>query len=235
MTICEFEQIISALKAVDSSIDNQKLSSAILKLQAVKKNEYSGFDIKSGNLVIDGGPWGDSVGYKTKLKVIQKCVDENLQLQIKYHDRNGVVSERVIDPYIIVFKQGLWYVYAFCNLRNEFRFFKTGRIEHAKILDNFKRQDVCEKDLPFDTWHTSVETIDVVMEIKQEVLSDVEEWLGIENVEEIDGKFRANVKLPNDDGLVSKIMSYGSGIKVLSPTPLKKKIKDFASEILKNY
>ncbi|MBE7087781.1 MAG: YafY family transcriptional regulator [Clostridiales bacterium] len=235
MTVSEFDQVINALTAINDGVENQKLSAAILKLKAVKKNEYSGFDIKSGNLVIDGGPWGDTVGYKSKLKVLQKCADECLQLSIKYHDRNGSVTERVIDPYIIVFKQGLWYVYAFCHLRNEFRFFKTGRIESAKILSEFKRQDISEKNLPFDFWHNNVESVEVGFEVGKEVLSDVEEWLGIENVEEIGGKFKATAKLPNDDGLVSKIMSYGSGLKVLYPTELKNKIKKVANEILKSY
>ncbi len=236
MTSQEFDQVISALNAINNEVENKHLTNAITKLTAVSKHEYSGFDIKSGNLIIDGGPWGDAVGYKTKLKVVQKCVDENLQLSIRYHDRNGSVTERIIDPHIILFKQGLWYVYAYCHLRNTFRFFKTGRIEQATVLSTkFVRQDVSGMDLPLDFWHNSVETTEVVMEISTEVLSDVEEWLGIENVEQIGGKFRATVKLPNDDGLVSKIMSYGKGIKIISPASLVKKIKDNANEIIKSY
>lgn len=235
LTVNEFDQVINALSAINVGVDNKTLSAVITKLQAVSKNEYSGFDIKSGNLVIDGGPWGDTVGYKNKLKLLQKCIDENAQLSIKYHDRNGTVTERVIDPHIIVFKQGLWYVFAYCNLREDFRFFKTGRIEQAQITGTkFTRRDLA-KDLPFDFWHNSVQTVDVDMEISKDVLSDVEEWLGIENVEEVGGKHLAHVKLPNDDGLVSKIMSYGKGIKVLAPKELKTKIKTFANEIINNY
>jgi predicted DNA-binding transcriptional regulator YafY len=235
LSVSEFDQVINALSAINVGVDNKTLSAVITKLQAVSKNEYSGFDIKSGNLVIDGGPWGDTVGYKNKLKLLQKCIDENAQLSIKYHDRNGTVTERVIDPHIIVFKQGLWYVFAYCNLREDFRFFKTGRIEQAQITGTkFNRRDL-SKDLPFDFWYNSVETVDVDMEISKDVLSDVEEWLGIENVEEIGGKHLAHVKLPNDDGLVSKIMSYGKGIKVLAPKELKNKIKAFASDIIDNY
>lgn len=236
LTINEFEQVINALSAINDGVENKHLSAAIVKLQAVSKHEYSCFDIKSGNLVIDGGPWGDTVGYKNKLKVLQNCIENTLQLSIRYHDRNGVITERVIEPHVIVFKQGLWYVYAYCNLRKTFRLFKTGRIEQATVLNTkFIRQNISEKDLPLDFWHNSVETRNVVMEISQDVLSDAEEWLGIENVEELNGKFRACVKLPYDDGLVSKIMSYGKGIKVVEPKELKEKIKQAANEIVNNY
>ena len=61
------------------------------------------------------------------------------------------------------------------------------------------------------------------------------EWLGIENVSLINGNYYANVSLPIDDGLISKIMSYGSGIKVNSPKELKQKIKEKANQVVSLY
>lgn len=236
MTVKEFESAINALTAICDSVPDKILSSAINKLKSAVKNEYSGFNVQSGNLIIDAGPWGDSVGYKSKLNVIQKSINENKKLFIKYHDRNGEITERNIEPHIILFKQGLWYVFAYCNLRKEFRFFKTGRIEHAYVTkENFVRQDISKMNLPLDFWHNSDKTSDIVMEINQNCLSDVEEWLGIENVNLTSGKHIANVKLPVDNGLISKIMSYGNGIKVLEPKSLANEIKKCAVKIIENY
>lgn len=236
MSVKEFEQTINALSAITESVPNKELNNVINKLKSVTKNEYSGFDVKGGNLIIDAGPWGDTVGYKSKLVVIQRSIEECKKLQIRYHDRNGDVTERIIEPHVIVFKQGLWYIFAFCHLRNEFRFFKTGRIEYATILEEkFARRNISNQELPLNFWHNSVETCEITLEIDKKCLSDIEEWLGIENVEKLNEKFYANVKLPYDDGLVSKIMSYGNGIKVISPAKLKNRICDFAKEILNNY
>ena len=236
MTEAEFEHTINTLSALNNGLTDKVLSSAITKLKAVRKNEYSGFDIKSGNLVIDGGPWGDTVGYKSKLNVIRKCIDEKLQLDITYHDRNGEITERTIEPHVLVFKQGLWYVYAFCRLRNDFRFFKTGRIAAAKITStHFERQDVSDLMLPFDSWFTGVETISVAMQVEKSCLSEIEEWLGVENVNEENGGFVARANLPDDEGLLSKIMSYGNGLKVLEPKSLKDKIKDRIKQIYDLY
>lgn len=236
MTEAEFEHTINTLSALNTGLTDKVLSSAITKLKAVRKNEYSGFDIKSGNLVIDGGPWGDTVGYKSKLNVIRKCIDERLQLNITYHDRNGEITERTIEPHVLVFKQGLWYVYAFCRLRNDFRFFKTGRIAAAKITSvHFERQDVSDLMLPFDSWFTGVETISVAMQVEKSCLSEIEEWLGVENVNEENGGFVARANLPDDEGLLSKIMSYGNGLKVLEPKSLKDKIKDRIKQIYDLY
>ncbi len=234
LSVKEYDQVIKVLTSFNNNLPDKLLENAITKLKANIKNEYSGFDIRSGNLIIDAGPWGDTIGYKAKMKIVQQCIENNTQMFIRYHDRNGTISERTIDPHVIVFKQGLWYVYAYCNTRNDFRFFKIGRIEQANILNTkFSRKDI--KDLPFDVWYESVDTIDVVFEIDKKYLSDVEEWLGIENVKEENGTFIARAKLPNDDGLLSKIISFGVGIKVVEPVDLKNKIKKFAKDIIENY
>ena len=236
MTEKEFEQTINTLTAITESVPNSEISSVINKLKATSRHEYGNFDIKSGNLIIDAGPWGDTVGYKAKLSVIQKCIENNDKLSITYHDRNGDKTTRTIEPHMIVFKQGLWYVFAYCHLRNDFRFFKTGRIEHASILnEKFTRRDLSNVELPLNFWQTSVKTIDAVFEIKKNSLSDIEEWLGIENVSFNGDKYIAEAKLPFDKGLISKIMSYGKDIKVVSPQELVDEIKSYAQEIVKSY
>ena len=236
LTVKEYEQVITSLSAIVKSVPDKVLKSAINKLKSTVKNEYSGFDIKSGNLIIDAGPWGDTEGYKSKLLIIEKSMDESSPLFIKYHDRNGEISERIIEPHVIVFKQGLWYVYAYCRLRKGFRFFKTGRREYANILPGkFIRQDLSKMNLPLDFWHNT-DTCEIVeMEVRKSVLSDIEEWLGIENVRKENGKNIARAKLPFDDGLISKIISYGNGVKILSPEILKEKVVSAAEKIVKNY
>ena len=232
----EFNNTIDVLTAITESVPNKNIESVINKLKSSIKNDYSGFNITSGNLIIDAGPWGDTVGYKAKLQTIQKAMEENKQLYIKYHDRNASPSERIIEPHTIVFKQGLWYVFAYCTLRNEFRFFKTGRIEFANILNTkFNRRDLSKIDMPLNFWENTVVAEQVVLEIDKSVLSDVEEWLGIENVKNENGKFIANAMLPYDNGLVSKIISFGSGIKIITPEKLKNEVKNVATEIFKKY
>ena len=177
------------------------------------------------------------MGYKSKLAVITKSIEQNKKLFIRYHDRNGETTERTIHPHFILFKQGIWYVYAYCNLRKHFRLFKTGRIEIAHILDEtFVREDFSKRKIPeFEFWQNDVKAEQVVLEIKKKCLSDVEEWIGVENISEENGKHTAVATLPFDDGLVSKIMSYGDNVKVLAPETLKVKIRDTARNIVANY
>lgn len=236
LTEKEFQKTIEALTSITNSISSKELESVIQKLKATVKKEYTGFDIKTGNLIIDASPWGDTLGYKNKLSVINKAIDSNNQLKIVYHDRNGTVSERIIDPHVIVFKQGVWYVYAFCHLREDFRFFKIGRIENATIQKSlFARQNVSQKNLSFEFWENSAPAVDVELEVNKSVLSDVEEWVGIENVYHENGKILVKAKFPFDNGLVSKIIGFGKGIKVNKPKELKIEIIKTINDLIKLY
>ena len=235
MTETEYRETIDALTSFESSLPSKALQSAILKLQSSVKYHSTDVDIKSGNLIIDAGPWGDAIGYKNKLTIIKKCIDENLELEISYHDRNGEITERVIEPHLILFKQGLWYVYAYCHLRNDFRFFKTGRIAKAIITNNrFARKKIDTSALPLDFWN-SVNGVETVMEISPAIVSDVEEWIGVENVSKDKDKYIARATLPLDNGLVSKILSFGKGIKVISPSELKDQITDAIEQLKELY
>ena len=64
----------------------------------------------------------------------------------------------------------------------------------------------------------------IVLEVEKSCISDIEEWLGVENVKRTDGKFIVSASLPYDNGLVSKILSFGNGVTVLEPEKLKKEI-----------
>ncbi len=234
LTEKEYETVISSLKAVNGEIENPHLDSGINKLTAAYKGEKTALTLSDGNLIIDAGRWGDTGSYKAKLGVLEKSIEERKTLFIKYHDRTGEITERIIEPHAIVFKQGLWYVYAYCRLRNEFRLFKTGRIECANILDEtFIRKPLPDK--PFEQWYSESNTEEVYMKVEKSVLSDVEEWLGIENIKEKNGEFYAKVRLPFDDGLVSKILTFGAGIKVIKPQALKDKIITAAQKVTAVY
>ena len=236
MTQKEYELTINSLLAIAENMPDKILTGVIDKLKANCRNESSGFDLKSGTLVIDASPWGDTNGYKSKIAVLKDSIEKNKKLIISYHDKNGEITLRTIDPHLIVFKQGLWYVFAYCYLRKEFRLFKVGRIEHATILDQtFVRQDISNLTLPLDFWHDKYNKVNILLEISKKVKSDVEEWLGIENIYERNGKIYAEATLPFDNGLVSKIMSYGNGIKVLEPSQLKEQIINASKLILEQY
>lgn len=235
-TDAEYSAVLTALKAVNGELHGSILDSAIEKIEANVKRAKSGFAVRGDGLIIDGGPWGNATGYKTKLQLLEKCVAENLVLEIDYCDREGEVTHRTIEPHTLVFKQGLWYVYAFCHMRGEFRLFKIGRIGDAHLTEKtFVKRCFEGVTLPFEQWVSSSEIISAEFQADKTLGSDLEEWLGVENVwRKGDGYFAA-ADLPFDRGLVSKILSYGAKLKVISPSQLREQVISVAKEIAAEY
>ena len=73
------------------------------------------------------------------------------------------------------------------------------------------------------------------MQIKNAALPDVEEWLGVDNIRSEDGILYANVTMPDSPALVTKIASFGNGVKILSPQPLIDKVKNYAKQLYELY
>ncbi|MFR1532061.1 MAG: WYL domain-containing protein, partial [Christensenellales bacterium] len=78
---------------------------------------------------------------------------------------------------------------------------------------------------------------DVTIAFKPNVLAEVEEWLGVENVvKSKDGNgYWGFGSFPYDKMLVSKIMGFGSNVKVLRPAKLVSEIRKIAKNISELY
>lgn len=235
MTKDEYAQTIDAMLAVNEQLKNPVLRSAIDKISAQVKSEK--FDISlSGNILIDSGTWGDERKFSEKLAVLERAIQMREIIEIDYTDRGGERTKRVVLPHLLVYKQNIWYIYAYCKMREAFRLFKVGRIRSVVCKEEtFEQIPFSRDEIPLSFWTSGENVIDARFEISAETLPFAEEWLGIENVFREDGKFFADVTLPDDESLVGKILSAGSGFRVLSPQSLAERVAAEAKKIANSY
>ncbi|MBO5713500.1 MAG: YafY family transcriptional regulator [Clostridia bacterium] len=233
----EKKYLLGTLKEVDNEVGSDVLKRIICKIETLTKLNQTETPINLGNLIIDGSAWGSTDEYKQILTLIQTCIEKRTALKIKYFNRNGDRLERVIEPHTLLLKQGLWYCYAYCTVRNEFRLFKIGRIESAKATNKqFNRREIGNVEEAFAEWYQKISSVDLDIEIDESVRHDVEEWLGVGKVYETSaGKIKASCKVPLSKDVTAKILSFGNKVKVISPTELKKEVIANAKKIIKNY
>ncbi|MDE6868698.1 MAG: WYL domain-containing protein, partial [Clostridia bacterium] len=208
---------------------------AMDKLQRRQKAEKCELSI-CGNILGDGGNWWGGNKFSEKMKVCEQAVNESKSLLIEYISRSGEHSKRIIDPHLLIFKQNIWYVYAFCHTKQTFRTFKIGRIKNAAFTGSvFVKREFTRDEIDLNFYVSADKLISVTLEIEKSSLSDAEEWLGIDNIEPVGGGFIARLALPDDGGLVNKILSYGGAVKVLEPPELKRKVSETAQKIASSY
>lgn len=227
----EYACTINALAAMSNQMQDKNLITAIEKLQRQQKAEKRELSV-CGNIIVDGCTWGDSKKFSEKMRACETAVNECKCLMIDYISRGGEHSKRVIDPYVLIYKQSVWYVYGFCHTKQTCRTFKIGRIKSARFTGStFVKKEFKREQIDINFYYTPENLIDVILQIDKNSLADAEEWLGIDNIEPRGSGFIARVTLP-DDGLVNKILSYGGAVKVIEPQSLKEKIFQTAQKIL---
>ena len=227
----EYAALTNALEAMGSQINDDNITSALEKLASRKKEDKRELTV-SGNIIVDGGSWADMGSFSEKMRVCEQAVRESLSLDIDYISREGEHSRRVIDPHVLIFKQNVWYVYAFCHSRQEFRTFKVGRIKLARFTGaKFEKREINRDEIPLNFVYSSEQLTDITLEIKKEALAEVEELIGVDNVEPRGDALIATVALPDDETLVDKILGYGGKVKVVAPASLKERVRKAALAI----
>jgi len=68
------------------------------------------------------------------LRVLRQAMQQQMKLRIRYKDGKGADSERVIWPIGIAFAESMRVIAAWCELRQDFRAFRTDRIQQAELL-----------------------------------------------------------------------------------------------------
>lgn len=71
----------------------------------------------------DYEPWGET------FNVINDAILNNSRLAMVYQSYNSqYTSERLVDPYHVLFRDGFWYLVGYCHTRKETRIFRIDRI-----------------------------------------------------------------------------------------------------------
>lgn len=220
----EIGMIKNGLHGAQSLFAEDELSDLLDKLDhlEVKEKEYQ---LSTDEIIIDGLPWGNSIDTQNKISVIKDAIAEKKVLTINYHDRSNEKTRRDIEPHTLVIKNGVWYLIAYCHLKNSFRSFKVSRIETILITDNtFERKTFSYHDLremaPVPT------NTELILEVNKKIRSEIEDWIGSDKVVEQKDKIIATISIPITDTLVGEIMSFGDGVKVLAPETLIMKIRE---------
>ena len=190
---------VNALSALYEQLPTEPVKSALEKLGMQQKSGSRDLSV-SGNILVDSGTWGDAYDFSDKLQVFENAIENCLCLDMLYTDRSGQQTRRTVEPHLLVYKQNIWYVYAWCRTRNDFRLFRIGRIRSARNTgETFTKREFDKNNLPLKFNFANTELIQLRLSVSEKALPDLEEWLGMDNIREENGCFYASATLPGGD------------------------------------
>lgn len=229
-------QHLPCLDAVGQNFDDKMNVSIRDKMTNLSIGQKKGdYVVSSKSLVIDAGSWNNPKFYRGKMAAAQEAIAGQLSVDITYIDRNDNLTERVLDPYTVVLKEGVWYVYGWCHQRKDFRLFRLSRIKSMFITDNVF---TVKENNVFDKLHETLpktHQIELTLSVKDEALSDVEEWLGIEAMTKSSAGAEFTALVYGGSELIKKLLSLGSNVKVLSPRAVAEELQVEVNRIVERY
>ncbi|MBE7091112.1 MAG: YafY family transcriptional regulator [Clostridiales bacterium] len=223
----ELSALLSAVATLGAELSSTDLNSAREKLIATRKRRFATLPTPAPYVIIDSGSWGDADSSKGKIALLNQAAEQNGKVEVRYHNNDGVFTTRVLRPYYLILKQGVWYVYAYCELREEFRLFRVGRMAEITLTGRtFLREEIAPPTLDFTAMLE--DKITFTIKVEKESLSAAEDLFGVERMQVNENGTFFTCQMPNDDVLIRELMHLGSSVTVVQPQELKEKLKSAA-------
>ena len=105
---------------------------ALAKIAAVLPQDLK-TSLDTSSLLV--GPGNTIAAGDTELPVIRQAIRSERKLRIRYLDKNGSDSRRTIWPFALGFFERVRVVVAWCEMREDFRHFRTDRIGKVQVTD----------------------------------------------------------------------------------------------------
>ena len=221
------ENLAKHLLDIDKDNFNRRLSS-LTNNKFINDLQYEG-----QKLIIDTEIWGSNISQNEKLNTIKSAISNLNKCLIIYNN-----TQRLIHPYSLVFKAGIWYVYAYCEQKESFRLFKLSKIKNIEIKTNFTRRDISIESKPWNQdFINNSQTITLELIANNECFSDLTDWLGdqLNIIAKTQDTITIKATALYTFGLIHRLMQFGNKITILSPTTVQQDLKNECKKILNNY
>lgn len=244
-TLSELGSFISFVNSTKGTIFADDLTTLEERINSLPESKLK-YDLllETNSVVYDTENWGSTCNNGLINKHIKESILECRKLEIEYLSASSISAKRIIHPYTIVFKSGVWYLYAYCETRKAFRLFKFTRIKTINKLNcSFERIEIDTHSKPWNKdFHNNLEKIKIKILAHKEIMPEIVDWLGTNNIKIHTQNYRQNsdnICLESEvifsKGLIHKLMQFGDNITILSPQKLKNEIANECYNIYKTY
>lgn len=223
----ELTAVFMGLKSLDSVLRPALAEKLAQKIGGSKAGRLS------DHIVIDLSSFykGDFV---SKIEQIRLAIRETRCIAFHYCYNKGE-ADKLIEPYLIVFKWSDWYVFGFCKERQDFRMYKLRRLWNLTVTDDiFNMREIPEEKKQFGSHMTDDYIISAVYDLSVKYRL-VEEYGHTCFTEQEDGKLYTKWGFTTQKDAVEWFLSFGNKVKVLAPPEMVELMKSTLDSIKSLY
>ncbi len=228
LSTSDMQAILAGLRSLDSVSGTNRYASLMEKLSVGASNLLAG----DAHILIDLSSWyKDSLS--PKIELLHDAILTGRKISFAYFAPGGE-TERTVEPYDLIFQWSNWYLWCWCEKREDFRLFKLRRMTNLQAGDLFEKRTAPLPDL--SPAHMFPNLYQVTAKIKPQYKWRLMEEYGPESFTvQPDGTLLFTFGFTDKTSIIGWIVSFGGGAELLEPAELRQDILLFAEEIRQKY
>lgn len=224
----EKKEILSSIRAVNAVSFSDSAPENVLR----KLNNILG-ENDTDWIEVDFSNWGNAEKEKETFNNLKSAILSKKVVSFDYSSGKGENISREVCPLKLYFKGQSWYMYGYCRMREDYRFFKLRRIKGlciSKESFNIKApKNIIKEDNIFNDEFITLK-MRIYPKMAYRVYDEFEYFKKLD-----DGSFIVTIEYPKGEWLFSYISSFGEECEVLEPQEIREEIKNKIEKMLLNY
>lgn len=235
-TETDLSTLLISLGSLSTTLSSKETIGTLTKIKSlIPKQHYQEIAFKANQIAIDLSSWAGNKSIPATIECIKQGMNQQKELSFHYTNAQGVQTERQIEPYQLVLKEGFWYVQAYDTVNQAFRIFKLTRISKPILLPStFKLRDFIPHPMNGQNWlENKIITIKLLIDptLKEQMV----DRCGEEKIQSIGNQLLVDFPFIEDDTSYGILLSYGDKCECLEPLHVRAELKTRMKKMLAVY
>ncbi|WP_028610061.1 helix-turn-helix transcriptional regulator [Paenibacillus harenae] len=238
----ELHTLFTALRGLHSTqaMKRHNMDRLLEKVGALVSRAEQEHMADTDQIAIDLTPWRSGPVSSALYEALHGAVQDKRRIRFTYTDSKGAVTERCIEPNMLVLKGYTWYLHGYCLNREDYRLFRFSRMRDLDILpETFHRRSMSLAEVN-EQWEAAwdQESVDLVLRFTgTAIVSAMDHFDSADTERQPDGSLivRTRYFYKDDKSLIGFLLSFKSNLYVIEPDHLASAVRQSALDVFNLY
>ena len=226
----DLENILTALNGLEQILISEEVDVTIKKIEGM----VSPLSLKS-SIQLSFYDWEGRSEILQTLKTIQESILMRRLVSFDYIDKDGITTNRMVEPYQIHFSEMSWYLKGFCLDRMRYRTFKLSRIDNLNMDETtfIPREYLLEQEQqpPYQPELVAIRAL-ISPSIKDQFI----ERYGRKSIENYSSDYLlATIHVPQNNLGFQFLASFGTNLKIIQPKTYVEDFRNYLNKMVEKY